>query len=153
MSKKKEDSDLIMRIRRSRRKYAFFYLMTFILISSILSLFFLGYPVNKIAVICTAIFILIGIKIIEIARYRDYFEITNNYVIYSNGIFFTDKKRVLLKTLSDVVLLESPWQRFFKYGTIQLYRYGTQPVIILDDIPNPRKISRIIKERLDSYQQ
>lgn len=152
MKKKKkeyEDDERTIKLRNSRKIYFPIYIMILILIGVVGYIKFNNLPLNKFAFYGAIAFVVLGIKLGEVHRLFNRYELTSEYIIHSYGFFSTNVTRIYLPTISDLILKQSVWQKLLNYGNIEVHRYSDGSVIDLKNIPKPSKFLRILEKRLD----
>lgn len=147
--KKRKDSDSIIKVSNTRKCYIPFYFMVFILIGILVTITVTGRPLNLLGLIGAVVLILISIKATEIHRLMNNYEITKKYVIHRKGLVSKVEKSIFIPTISDVIVVQSSWERLLNYGTVRIHRYSDGSKIDVKKIKNPHKFAKILQERLN----
>lgn len=131
-------------IRNSRKIYFPFYLMTLILIGVLLYIYFKGYPVTILSIALVLLFVYSTIKTTELHRFMNKYGIKYPSLVHINGIFKKKEKRIDLFSISDAEVVQTFWQRIWKYGDINV-RMFEESVVIIKNINNPEQFARFLE--------
>ena len=142
-----------IKVRASRKFYFPQYIMALTILISILFVYFYGEKINVLAFIIGVIFSLSLVKYSFFSRMMNSYEIDNHYLVHTHGIINKTTKKILLPTISDIVVQQNPWQAIWGYGTIKVHRYSDGSAIDLKNIPNPKKIADILGNKLNNEEE
>ncbi len=148
LNKEEKKNTEFLHVRNSRKMYFPIYLMVFILIFIIGYIKYNGLALNNIALILGIIFIIFAIKSTEIHRFLNLYEINNNFVVHTSGIFSKKVKNIELTSISDVRIDQNLWQRIMGYGNIYVSLFAE--VNIVRNVNNPRKFVNFLEKKMDS---
>ena len=153
MFKKKKivDEKILMKLRCSRKWYLPIYLMIAVVIGLVVFIIVSGLSLNKYSLFSAILFVIFGIKLTEVHRLINTYELTENYLIYSKGLFTTNIKRIFIPTISDLILDQTPWQRMLNFGSVDIRRYAEGPAVHLKNIDKPGDFIDLLEERLQLH--
>ena len=88
------------------------------------------------------IFTLIGV-----ARWlSELYVLKNETLTHRNGVFFKDKRVIMLRNIVEVYLTQTFTGKIFNFGTIKIITPQTTDIIYLKKIEHPSKYFRMLKE-------
>lgn len=153
MFKKKKivDEKILMKLRYSRKWYFPVYLMIAVVIGLVVFIILNDLPLNKYSLFAAILFVIFGIKLSEVHRLINTYEVTENYLIYSKGLFTTNIKRIFIPTISDLILEQTPWQRILNFGSVDVRRYAEGPAVHLKNIDKPQDFIDLVESRLQLH--
>ena len=134
--------------RTSRKAYIFFYLIVALMLIYSVKIYLEGDALKTPVIIAGLIFILIGFKITEIGRLRNLYILNDDSIIYKKGIIKVNKRMVFLNNISDVILIQGPWNRLLNYGSVELFSFGDTSSITVKKINRPARFTEEIKKRI-----
>ena len=134
--KKSSGKKKLRKLRPSRKLYAQYYVMALILIASIIYIMYTGRSLNSMAFKIVLYFILAIIIVTEIHRFGESYHLTGSSVILNTGYFSILSKRMEFEAISDIQILQGPWQRLLNFGDVQLFKFGPGPVMKNINRPN-----------------
>ncbi|PSP88432.1 hypothetical protein BRC90_07465 [Halobacteriales archaeon QS_4_69_34] len=77
--------------------------------------------------------------------------ITSEEVYRKRGLLGRDVAQIRLDRVQNTAVSQSFGQRLLSYGDVAIYTAGTDTMnIVLDDVPDPRRVNRILTEQLDA---
>jgi len=135
----------ILRIRRSRKKYILFYILSFVSLGMVTQLYFLGNNIPMIGVVVLGLAIIIGIKLTEINRLSHLYEINQLALVHTKGIFSRHSRRIHLGSISDVIIKQGVFQRLFDYGDVHIRLFSPESTNVFKSISNPHEFARILE--------
>ena len=147
--KKEKTKEGILRLRTSRKLYIPFYVMAITLV------IFLGYikfserPLNDFSVKLVIAFVILVFIVTEIHRLGNLYEINDKSVVHTNGYFSTVSKRVEFGAISDIDILQGPWQRIIKFGHITLFKFSEGPT--LKNINRPKDFVDYLQYKMRAF--
>ncbi len=148
---KKDGSELTTRV--SRKKYLPVYLMIFILLVTIGIAKVTGNTVGKPVLTIIGVFTLFGIKITEVHRLRDKYEINPKCLIFTTGYFNKNSKRVDLMAISDIDIEQTLWQRILNYGDVNVRLYSNETKTSIKEINNPSEFAQFLEEKMQQVKK
>lgn len=134
MAKKK----FLLKVRRSRKKYLFLYIMAISIIA--LLIYFAAikeYKLNKMTWIISILFVYFTIKLPEYHRLKDWWGVTDSSLVQSLGIFNKNVREVNFSSISDLDLEQAFLKRFLNYGNVNVRLFLNDTSISIKDINNP----------------
>jgi uncharacterized membrane protein YdbT with pleckstrin-like domain len=137
----------ILIARNSRKLYLPVYIMIFFLFVSIAIIKINGLTLSMVAIISVAVFTILGIKITEVHRLGNKYEINPLSLIHTKGYFSTHSKRIDLDSISHMEVMQTAWQRMLNYGDIQVMMFGEEAAT-LKNINRPHKIASLFEEKM-----
>lgn len=150
MAKKEKIYDgEFLKIRNSRKLYIPSYFMI------IFFIFFLAYikitnrPLNDVSFKLVLLFIVLVIIVTEIHRLGNLYEVNDKSVIHTKGYFSTVSKRIEFGAISDIDILQGPWQRIMKFGHVVLFKFSEGP--ILKNINRPKDFVDYIQVKMRKF--
>ena len=147
--KKGKTKEGILRLRTSRKLYIPFYVMAITLV------IFLGYikfserPLSNFSVKLVIAFVILVFIVTEIHRLGNLYEINDKSVVHTNGYFSTVSKRVEFGAISDIDILQGPWQRIIKFGHITLFKFSEGPT--LKNINRPKDFVDYLQYKMRAF--
>ena len=147
--KKEKTKEGILRLRTSRKLYIPFYVMAITLV------IFLGYikfserPLSDFSVKLVIAFVILVFIVTEIHRLGNLYEINDKSVVHTNGYFSTVSKRVEFGAISDIDILQGPWQRIIKFGHITLFKFSEGPT--LKNINRPKDFVDYLQYKMRAF--
>lgn len=121
--------------------------MIFILILTITIIKISGKELNKFALEIVLAFSATLIMFTEIHRFINLYEINQNSLIHSKGIFVKKTKRVDLLSISDADSKQNPWQRLFNYGNVNVNLFSGDSAVPVKYIHSPTKFVDFLEEK------
>ena len=144
--KKKFNKGEIFKVRNSRKLYAPFYMMIIVLLGVLVYIQYTGKPLNDMAFKMVLAFSVALIIATEIHRFGNLYEINDKSIIHTTGYFNILSKRVEFGAISDIDILQGPWQRIFKFGHITLFKFAEGPT--LKNINRPKDFVNYLEEKM-----
>lgn len=141
------ESKEVIKIRNSRKVYFPVYLMIFILVLTITIIKISDKELNNLAFKGGLIFSLIILIFTEIHRFSNLYEINQNSLVHTKGIFVKKTKRVDLLSISDADSKQNPWQRLFKYGDVNINLFSGYNAVPVKTINHPKKFVDFLEEK------
>jgi membrane protein YdbS with pleckstrin-like domain len=126
----------IRKLRPSRKLYFPYYLMAFVLIFLMGYVKYVGRDINDFAFKIVLFFIFAVIIVTEIHRFGESYHLTSSSVILNTGYFGILSKRMEFEAISDIQILQGPWQRMLNFGDVQLFKFGPGPTLKNINRPN-----------------
>lgn len=145
MKKGKIKSEFL-RIRTSRKLYIPFYAMSVVLLIFLAYIKFSGRPLSDFSVKLVIAFVILVFIVTEIHRLGNLYEINERSVVHTNGYFSTVSKRVEFGAISDIDILQGPWQRIMKFGHITLFKFSEGPT--LKNINRPKDFVDYLQNKM-----
>lgn len=139
----------ILKLRTSRKLYIPFYFMALVLIIFLVYIKFSERPLNEFSIKLVIAFIIIVIIVTEIHRLGNLYEINDRSVVHTNGYFSTVSKRVEFGAISDIDILQGPWQRIMKFGHITLFKFSEGPT--LKNINRPKDFVDYLQNKMRNF--
>lgn len=147
MGKKEVPEEDSIKMRGSRKLYVPIYFMMFVLILFLAYLKINNLEISRTGYFSSIAFIILGIKITEIHRLNNKYEINPFSVVHTTGYFNKKSKRLDLHSVSDVSLTQSFWQRLLGYGDIEVSIFASEASTTLKNINNPNKFILILEKK------
>lgn len=138
--------------RNSRKIYLGIYFLLVIPIALAILGYFYGMPPNKNFFIGLAIVLAIGIKATELHRIGHAYKITHDHLWHKKGVVSQNIKKVFLPTISDIDLIQTPWQRIMNYGDVVVYRYGETGIIKIKNIDKPKRFVDFLQQKMSCHE-
>jgi len=131
MKKEKESKEVIerLKVRNTRKLYIPFYFMVVVLWLAIIYIKFSGKPLDNLALKLVIAFSLAVIIATEIHRLGHSYEISDNSVIHRKGYLTITTKRIEFGAISDIDVKQTLWQRLWRFGNIQIFKFSEKSVI------------------------
>ncbi|MEK6914712.1 MAG: PH domain-containing protein [Nanoarchaeota archaeon] len=149
MKKKRIYDGEILKVRNSRKLYIPFYLMIIFLIIFLSYIKFSNRPISDISFKLVLAFIILVIIVTEIHRLGNFYEVNDKSIIHTNGYFWTISKRIEFGAISDIDILQGPWQRMMKFGNIVLFKFSEGP--ILKNINRPKDFVDYLQTKMRGF--
>lgn len=138
-----------LKVRNSRKLYIPFYSMILILIIVLVYIKLSGRPLSEFSFKLVLAFIILIIIITEIHRFGNLYEVNDKSVIHTKGYFSTVSKRIEFGAISDIDILQGPWQRLIKFGHIVLFKFSEGP--ILKNINRPKDFVDYLQYKMREF--
>ena len=126
----------IRKLRSSRKLYFPYYCMIIILILFMIFIKYTGRNLNDMAFKIVLYFIIAIILVTEIHRFGESYYMTSSSIILNTGYFGVLSKRMEFEAISDIQILQGPWQRLLNFGNVQMFKYGPGPTMKNINRPN-----------------
>jgi len=126
----------LRKLRPSRKLYFQYYAMAIVLILFMIFIKYSGRSLNDFAFRIVLYFIIAIIIVTEIHRFGESYHLTTSSVILNTGYFGILSKRMEFEAISDIQILQSPWQRLLNFGDVQLFKFGPGPTMKNINRPN-----------------
>lgn len=100
-------------------------------------------------IVMILVFLLIGevFTLIIIARWvTEFYVIKNDSLTYRMGIFFKQKRVLLIRQIVEVVLIQNLVGRVFNYGTIKVITSQALEGVYIKRVENPNKYFKVLRE-------
>ena len=143
-----EDEDETMRVRISRKIYFPIYLMIAILILTLAYIQFSGKEINPLAFKAVLIFTMGAFLFTEGHRYQNLYAIDNQSIIHIKGILFKKTKRTDLTSVSDVELIQNPWQLLLNYGNVEVSVFSKDNSTNVKNINHPLEFMTFLQGKM-----
>ena len=134
--KKGADRKRIRKLRPSRKLYVPYYSMALALLFFFAFIKYSGREINNSAFSIVLYFIIAIIIITEIHRFGESYHLTSSSIILNTGYFGILSKRMEFEAISDMQILQGPWQRLLNFGDVQLFKFGPGPTMKNINRPN-----------------
>ena len=134
--KKKGNRKRIRKLRPSRKLYMPYYSMIVILTLFLIYIKYTGRIINDTAFNVVLFFAIVIIAVTEIHRIGESYHLTSSSVILDTGYFGILSKRMEFEAISDIQILQGPWQRLLNFGDVQLFKFGPGPIMKNINRPN-----------------
>ena len=138
----------IISICNSRKVYIPIYLMTILLITSAVYIKIEGYSLNKYAFVGVVLFALGSIKMTEIHRLTNRYEIGEATLSHVHGLFSKVNRKLDFFAISDLDVSQTPWQRMLNFGDINVRLFSKDSVARIKGISNPVKFADTLQDRI-----
>lgn len=145
----KEDSDKVLKVRGSRKTYIFFYVLALILVVFSAYIFFSGRPLNTFALVLIVVFVLLTIKVTEIHRFLNLYEVNPESFIHTRGIFNKTFENIDFLAVSHLEIVQSLWQRILNFGDVNVRVFGRENTNFVKNISDPFKFVRFFEDRVN----
>tara|TARA_Y100000310_G_scaffold326306_1_gene391045 strand:+ start:278 stop:718 length:441 start_codon:yes stop_codon:yes gene_type:complete len=145
--KKKEKFSQDIKRRSSRKAYLFYYLMAFTILASIGFIYFKeNLVLNKIVLIISLVFVFSILKFTEVHRLLTSYTLTPTALEFSTGIVMKNVQRITYGSISDVGVIQSPWQRVLNTGDLMVSQFAEN--LLIKNINKPNKFLEEITKRI-----
>jgi len=141
-----------MKFKASRKLYLPIYLMIIILIAFVVSIKFLGLPLNNLTLIGIGIFTILGISITEIHRLKDSYHITSDHVEHRSGYISRNITKILIKSITDIHAKQKAWERILGYGSIRVQSQSGANHIEIKNINNPSNFITMLEKKMENIE-
>lgn len=98
---------------------------------------------------------LAAIAAAEITRLMEFYEITQDKIITTRGLFRKDRKYMYFQPLNfipNINLKQNAMQRLWNYGSLSMKGEGDNQIEI-DDVNKPKEIIKIIEEVMEHHRK
>jgi uncharacterized membrane protein YdbT with pleckstrin-like domain len=155
------DEKIIIFFRPSRKAYLIQYVFWIILL--ITSAFFSGYicvgcanfifwAFIRVAALVVLIFTIIMLLRLEYRIFSRRYALTNERIMYSNGIFSEVFKSAQYNFISDIEFEQSFWDKMMNTGTLKIHTVGTDEYQIrYRKVSDPLEIKKTINDMQSSH--
>jgi membrane protein YdbS with pleckstrin-like domain len=75
--------------------------------------------------------------------------INENEILYEKGLLSKERSEVNIRSVRTTKVKQSFFDRIFGVGSIEIYTAGDSPEIVAKGLPDPNRISEIIRPRKD----
>ncbi|MBW9257336.1 MAG: PH domain-containing protein [Candidatus Thiodiazotropha sp. (ex. Lucinisca nassula)] len=75
--------------------------------------------------------------------------INDSEILYEKGLLSKERSEVNISSVRTTKVKQSFFDRIFGVGTIEIYTAGDSPEIVAKGLPDPNRISEIIRPRKD----
>lgn len=133
---KKSSKKRLRKLRPSRKLYFPYYAMGAVLLLFFAFIKYSGRDINSSAFSLVLYFIIAIIVVTEIHRFGESYHLTSSSVILNTGYFGILSKRMEFEAISDIQILQGPWQRLLNFGDVQLFKFGPGPTMKNINRPN-----------------
>jgi membrane protein YdbS with pleckstrin-like domain len=134
--KKKGNRKKIRNLRSSRKLYMPHYFMIVLLALFLGYIKYTGRIINDAAFNVVLFFAIVIIVATEIHRLGESYYLTSSSIILDVGYFGILSKRMEFEAISDIQILQGPWQRLLNFGDVQLFKFGPGPIMKNINRPN-----------------
>ena len=145
-NKGKEEEKIFMKVSNSRKLYLPIYFMILVLIGVIIFIKYNGFPLNNLVLILVGLFILFSIKITELHRFSNSYEINQNSFVHTQGILNRKTRSMDFLAISSIEVEQNFWQRLFGYGNVSIRLYSGETDNLVKHINNPAKFAKFLRE-------
>lgn len=145
----KEDKKKILRFRNTRKIYLPFYLMSLALIGIVIYFYSSGNPVNITALAVVGIFIVLGVKLTELHRFNNLYEVNQEVFSHRIGIISRKTETIDFLTISHIDIIQNLWQRIFNYGDVDLKVFSQDNLKPIKSVNSPYKLVRFLEDRVE----
>lgn len=145
--KKKEKKKLNhLKIKSTRKVYIPFYFMIIIILGFIFFIKITGRELNKTALILMIVFIVLILKLTEIHRFSNSYEIGDSSLICSKGILTKNIKRIDYFAISDINVHQGLLQRLLGFGDVIVSLFSFDEATKIKNINNPEELALKIEK-------
>ena len=144
----KEAEDEMMKVRTSRKIYFPVYFMIIILFLTAGYLQFSGKEVDSLALEIILIFSFAAFLFTEGHRFQNLYAIDNQSIIHVKGILFKNTKRTDLTSVSDVELIQNPWQILLNYGNVEVSVFSKDNSTNVKNINRPLEFMTFLQKKM-----
>lgn len=145
MPKKKKRDKNSLSVRNSRKIYVPIYFMITALLIVIIVVYFSGRPLTYFSIALAILFSYFAIKSTEIHRLTNKYEVNSPTLIHTTGLFNKNERRVDLFAVSDVDVLQTLWQRIWRYGDVRVRLFSAESTTLIKNINNPQQFARFLE--------
>jgi uncharacterized membrane protein YdbT with pleckstrin-like domain len=101
----------------------------------------------KIVMILTLMMVGEIFTLVIIARWvTEFYVIKNDSLTYRMGIFFKQKRVLLIRQIVEVVMIQNLFGRIFNYGTIKVITSQALEGVYIKRVENPNKYFKVLRE-------
>lgn len=143
-----EEEEEMMKARISRKIYFPIYLMIAILILTLAYIQFSGKEINSLAFKAVLIFTMGAVLLTEGHRYQNLYAIDGQSIIHVRGLLFKKTKRTDLTSVSDVELIQNPWQLLLNYGTVEVSVFSKDNSTNVRNINHPLEFMTFLQGKM-----
>jgi len=148
MSSHKDSKEGKISVYSSRKVYIPIYFMTIVLVIAVIYLIINGFELNRYALIGITLFVLGSIKMTEIHRLTNKYEIGEVTLDHIHGLFSKISRKLDFFAISDLDVSQSPWQRMLKFGDVNVRLFSKESVAKIKGINNPTRFADILQRRI-----
>jgi hypothetical protein len=148
MSSGQDSKEERISIYNTRKVYIPIYLMAILLVAAVISLKINGHELNKYALIGAGLFALASIKMTEIHRLTNKYEIGDSTLDHIQGLFSKINRKLDFFAISDLDVSQTPWQRMLNFGDVNVRLFSKESVAKIKGISNPLRFANILQERI-----
>ena len=149
MPKKKEKiKKYFMKVSNSRKIYLPIYFMILVLIAVVIFIKYNDLNLSTPVFILVILFILFSIKITELHRWSNSYEITKDSLVHNKGILNRKTRSMDFLAISDTEVKQNIWQRLLNYGDVSVRLYSGESSNPAKNINNPKKFARCLEKMI-----
>ena len=148
MEEKETSEDEMMKVRTSRKVYLPVYFMIIVLFATIGYIYFSGKEVGELAFRAVLIFTIGAFLFTEGYRFQNLYAIDNQSIIHVRGILFKKTKRTDLTSVSDVELIQNPWQILLNYGNVEVSVFSKDNSTNVKNINRPLEFMTFLQKKM-----
>ena len=139
---------ILLKVFRSRMSHIHYYLMIFVILIINAFLYYTNKTMDLRVLIISVVFIVIVIWFIEVNIARNWWAITDTFLIESKSILNKNVREIDFNSIADIDLDQPLYKRFLGYGTIYIRKILNEKSITIEDVDDPVRFINILQEAI-----
>jgi uncharacterized membrane protein YdbT with pleckstrin-like domain len=127
--------------------------MMLVIIFALGYVYYLGYGINKIALIAAGIFVIGAFKFTEIHRFKDWWAISAGGLVQSTGIFDKNVREIAFSSISDLDVDQPFFKRILGYGDVNVRLFLNETSIKIININRPERFIEKLQEIMNTRRE
>ena len=152
MKKDDEKKKEHMILRGSRKYYLPFYLMILLLFGVLFYINYSGGEIDSLHFILVGVFAIIILVSTEIHRLINKYEITNDSLIHTEGIFQKKTRQLHFNAISDVDVHQNFSQQILGFGDVNVHLFSRDSSTALKNVNKPFKVLRFLENKISQVE-
>jgi uncharacterized membrane protein YdbT with pleckstrin-like domain len=144
---------ILLKVFKSRKSHLHYYLMILIVILLNIFIYLNSKNLDYRIVLASLIFITIIFWFIEVDIVRNWWAITDTFLIESKSILNKNVREIEFNSIADIDLDQPLLKRILGYGTVNIRKYLNEKSIIIEDIDSPEKFINLLQEAIQKRKQ
>jgi membrane protein YdbS with pleckstrin-like domain len=129
----------------SRKSFFLAYLMALIIaVAAAYMVFFSDYGVNALVFYIALIFVFLLIVFPELHRFNHIYSLTDEYLLHTWGIGTRKTKRIHYGPISDVDVIQRPFQMMLGFGDIHVHVFSKDSIVEINNINKPKRFAKAL---------
>jgi len=139
---------ILLKVFKSRKSHIFYYLMIIVILGIVSFLYFSRGTVDLKILIASVVFIVFLLEFVEIDIVRNWWAITDSFLIESRSILNKNVREIEFHSIADIDLDQPLFKRILGYGTVNIRKFLNEKSITIEDIDRPEVFINILQDAI-----
>jgi hypothetical protein len=139
---------ILLKVFKSRKSHVHYYFMILVVWVFVSFLYYWRGVIDFKILIAAAVFTAFVLYFIEVDIVRNWWAITDSFIIESKSILNKNVREIDLNSIADIDLDQPLFKRFLGYGTVNIRKFLNEKSITIPDIDNPEVFINILQDAI-----